>query len=103
MIYVLGCGVTNVEYDEKPIITISIKQAITFLLALGSAIGLPLFINGSTETVRHDPFTGTQGAALERRIDALESSKLECQAQIREMYRSIERNEKCCNRNDHDH
>ena len=47
---------------------------LTLLTAVFSAIGYPVV--SMVTTARHDPFTGSQGIALEERIEKLEAPRL---------------------------
>ena len=44
-----------------------------FIATLIGSVGLNQGINKVTPTVRNDPFTGSQGVLMERRVDKLET------------------------------
>ena len=48
------------------------KLIIAVILAVGGGNLTSLLVNKSTDTVRHDPFTGTQGKVLEQAIEKME-------------------------------
>ena len=65
-----------------------------FFLVLASALGLGSYIG--LGGARPDPFTGTDGRALERRIDAIEGriGVIEYRLQIK--HQAIEKLQECC-------
>ena len=73
------------------------KLIIAIILAVGGGNLTSLLVNKSTDTVRHDPFTGTQGKALEHVINKMEQRLDRIDAEQVKMIWRMGQVEKSCN------